>query len=180
MNVSVHVIPPLLLGVFLLWLGGYLWWHLVERRLTVLTPGEVMRSAAMKPGALRRAVRRHGLRAVIDLRKDDEGEVPREAETLKELGCKHLRLPSTQVPNEELRDRFLELIGDPENRPALIHCTHGEGRAVLYGALWLIEFQGLEPEAARRKARWITTRGSTFDLKRDKGKYLHDYTRVRG
>ena len=175
-----YLLIPFAAGGFLLWLGGYFWWHLHERRLTVLTPGEVMRSAAMRPGQLRRAVARHGLRAVVDLRKADEGEVEQEAETLAAVGCKHLRLPSTQVPDDDLRDRFLELIGDPENRPALIHCTHGEGRAVLYGALWLIEFQGVPPGTARKKARWVTTRGSTFDVKRDKGKYLENYQPVRG
>ncbi len=174
-----HIFVSILAGGLLLFAGAWAWWQLVERRFTVLTPAEVMRAGAMNPGTLRRTVRAHGIRAVFDLRRENEGDVAGEKATLEAIGCRHIHLPSTQVPDDGLRNEFLELIGNPENRPALIHCTHGEGRAVLYGALWLIEYQKMAPETARKKTRWLTTKGSTFDVKREKGKYLQTYQKVR-
>jgi hypothetical protein len=170
-----------LVGLVLLLGGTYAWWHWVEHRLTVITPGEVYTSGAMPPERLRRCVRRLAIRSVFDLRCPEEGEanIAAEAEVLREEGVHHVNLQSPQVPPDEIRDRFLAWISDPEHRPALIHCNHGEGRAVLYGALWKIEWLGLDPEKARKQCRMITTRGSSFDPRKVKGAYLRTYQRVR-
>lgn len=175
----IHLILPFFAGLMVLLVSAFAWWHFFERRFTVLTPGEMYRSAAMKPKVLGKVVVRHGIRSVIDLRTETEGDVQSEANALEAVGCRHLHLPSTQVPSDELRDRFLEMAGNPENRPALIHCTHGEGRAVLYGALWLIEFKGMDPECARKASRFLTTWKSTFDPRKAKGAYLRSYKPVR-
>lgn len=172
---AMHFFISFLAGFGLLAALGYAWWQLVDRRFTVLTPGEVYRAAAMKPEALQRLVQKRNIRTVYDLRTDTEGDVEGEKAALKAVGCRHIHLKSRQVPDEDTRDRFLKDIEDPANRPALIHCTHGEGRAVLFGALWLIEFKGVPPARARKMCRMITTRGSTFDLDREKGQYLEGY-----
>ena len=45
-------------------------------------------------------------------------------------------------------------MADPANRPALLHCEHGEGRSVLFAALYRIAFEGDDNETAwRRSAR---------------------------
>lgn len=175
------ILLPLILGALLLFGGAYAWWHYREHRLTVITPGEAYTSAAMPPEDLRKVVRKLGIQTVFDLRCPDEGEDKIEAErvVLEEEGVHHVNLQSDQVPAEETRDRYLDWIADPEHRPALMHCNHGEGRAVLYGALWRIEFEGMDPEAARKKCRRITTKGSSFDPRKRKGAYLRGYTPVR-
>jgi protein tyrosine/serine phosphatase len=165
------------IGLFLLLAGAYAWWHYVEHRLTVITPGEAYTSGAMPPETLKKVVKKYGIRTVFDLRCPDEGEEKIEAEkkALEEVGVHAVNLQSSQVPPDDIRDRFIAWIADPEHRPALMHCNHGEGRAVLYGALWRIEFEGMDPEKARKKCRMLTTRGSSFDPRKVKGAYLRNY-----
>ena len=67
---------------------------------------------------------------------------------------------------------------DPENLPVLIHCYHGQGRAVLFSALYRIEFEGWDPDRARRATR-LVLEGSSFDDNAGKGRYLIDYERIR-
>jgi protein tyrosine/serine phosphatase len=95
---------------------------------------------------------------------------------MKEAGVQFVNIPSPQVPGEEELSRFLELISRAENLPVLVHCNHGEGRAVLYGALWRIEAEGWTGEAARKTCRVLTTRGSSFDVDKVKGKFLREYS----
>ncbi len=176
-----HLIGPFLVGGFVLFVSAYAWWHYVERRFTAVSRGNVYRCAAMDPAKLRRMVRRHGIRTVFDLRCPSEGadKIAAEKAALEAEGVHHVNLESPQVPPPELRDRYLDWVADPAHRPALIHCNHGEGRAVLYGALWRIEFEGVAPEKARKECRLLTTRGSSFDPRKAKGRYLRDYQPVR-
>lgn len=170
---------PFLAGLLLLLGASYAWWQLMESRFTVVSPDRVYTSAAMKPERLRKVTRCQGIRTVVDLRGPEERcgreGLKAEAEVLAEEGVTHLNLASPQVPTEELRDRFLEWTSDPEHLPALIHCNHGEGRAVLYGALWRIELEGVDPETARKGCRRFTTKGSSFDPAKGKGSYLRSY-----
>lgn len=170
-----------LAGFVFLSLTGYAWWQLVEHRLTVIERGKIYTSGAMPPARLQKVVKRLGIRTVVDLRCPVEGEekIAAEKAALEEVGVHHLNLESEQAPQDECRDRFIEWLEDPSHRPALIHCNHGEGRAVLYGALWRIEFMGMDPEKARKKCRILTTRGSSFDVKKAKGAYLKTYRPVR-
>lgn len=161
--------------------AAYAWWQLVEHRLTTIERGQVYTSGAMPPERLKKVVRRLGIQTVVDLRCPEEGEekIAAEKAALKEVGAHHLNLESEQAPQDHCRDRYIGWLENPNHRPALIHCNHGEGRAVLYGALWKIEFMNMEPETARKKCRLLTTRGSSFDLNKVKGKYLHHYERIR-
>lgn len=167
----------IIVGVCVLAAAGYAWWHFVEYRLTVISRGQVYTSAAMSVSSLEKVVKRLGIRTVVDLRGPQEGEaeIAAEKELLEKMGVDHFNIDSPQVPPDALRDRYLDWMMDDSHRPALIHCNHGQGRAVLYGALWRIEAEGMDPETARKKCRFLTTRGSTFDLKKVKGAYLHSY-----
>ena len=173
------VVWPVFGGLVVLLGGAYAWWHWMESRFTVVSPGRVYTSAAMQPERLRKVVRRQGIRTVVDLRAETERCGPEglkaEAKVLSEEGVHHVNLASPQVPTPEILDRYLTWMSDPEHLPALIHCNHGEGRAVLYGALWRIEFEGVEPEDARRGCRRFTTKGSSFDVGKAKGEFLIQY-----
>ncbi len=164
-------------GGLLLFGAAYAWWHFVEDRFTAVTPGKFYRSAAMPPARLRRFVARQGLRTVIDLRTAVEGGegIAAERAAVEGMGARFVNLPSPQVPGEPELAVFLDLISRPENLPILVHCNHGEGRAVLYGALWRIEAEGWGGEAARKSCRVVTTRGSSFDARKTKGAFLRDY-----
>jgi protein tyrosine phosphatase (PTP) superfamily phosphohydrolase (DUF442 family) len=160
--------------------GGalYGWWALVEHRFAAVTEGQVYRSAAMPPERLVEKVREHGIRAVVDLRSGGP-EVEAERAALAAAGVKHFHVPSRQVPLDESIDAFLEVAARAENRPLLVHCEHGVGRAPLYAAIYRLEFEGWSNERARRAAWWGSGLGS-FEPEDDKGGYLLRYERRAG
>lgn len=155
--------------------GGVLygWWALVEHRFAAVTEGQVYRSAAMPPEQLLEEVRAHGIRAVVDLRSGGP-EVEAEHAALTAAGVKHFHVPSRQVPRPETIEAFLEIVSNQENRPLLVHCEHGVGRAPLYAALYRVEFEGWSNERARRAAWWGSGLGS-FGPDDDKGSFLLHY-----
>lgn len=165
----------------LVWLGLYVHHVHVQHRFAAVSDGQVYRSAAMSPEALLEVVRAHGIKTVIDLRKPKRYQAQIEAEhaALARAGVRHVNLPTSQVPKDPATvDQFLAIIGDPKNRPALIHCYHGTGRAMLFSSLYRIEFEDWDNDRARRATRWLTW-GSGFSEQAGKGKYLLGYERKR-
>lgn len=156
--------------------GWWLYWVRVQNRFTTITQGEVYQSSAMTADEMTELVNEFGIRTVVDLRFEDEAEENMAAErrVLADLGVTFLHLPSKQVPNDETVDRYLEYVADEEHRPILIHCKHGEGRSVLFAALYRIEFEGWSNQRARQATRFILW-GSGFALDRPKGRYLDQY-----
>jgi len=72
-------------------------------------------------------------------------------------------------------DRFLETM-ESCDYPVLIHCHHGRGRAVLFSALYRIEFEGWDPEDARMATRnRLRIESSNFAKDEPKGVYLREY-----
>jgi protein tyrosine phosphatase (PTP) superfamily phosphohydrolase (DUF442 family) len=135
--------PPLLavFSIVLLVLGIVRWrWSHRHGRYFTVVDGQLFRSGAMPPAELQRKVRRHGIRAVIDLRSA-RPEVESEKQALAEVGCKHFHLPSKQIPRAETVDAVLALLDDPQNRPALVHCNHGVRRAAQFEAICRMEYQ---------------------------------------
>jgi protein tyrosine phosphatase (PTP) superfamily phosphohydrolase (DUF442 family) len=159
------------------WLGWgvyYYHWVFFQHRFDTVTEGRVYKSGAMPEDELLERVEEHGIRTVIDLRMYYPDDVKREAERLQCVGVKHFHLPTEQVPEDETVDAFLEIMKDPANRPVLIHCHDGEGRAVLFSALYRVEFEGWDTERARKATRILSWRGG-FKPGSDKGEYLRAY-----
>jgi protein tyrosine/serine phosphatase len=158
-------------------------WTSGPRAFECIDDGRVYKSGALSPAVLEDVVKEYGIRSVIDLRSvgdldpedsEQRQEIQEEARVLTRLGVRHHHLPSPQVPTPQLVDRFLGLMQDPSSYPVLIHCHHGRGRAVLYSALYRIELLGWDNERARQATRW-RVEGSSFDLGRSKGDFLHTY-----
>jgi protein tyrosine phosphatase (PTP) superfamily phosphohydrolase (DUF442 family) len=153
--------PPLLavfsFALFVLGVARWRWSHRHGRFFTVVD-GQLFRSGAIPPDELQRKVRRHGIRAVIDLRSA-RPEVEREREALSEVGCKHFHLPSKQIPRAETVDAVLALLDDPHNRPALVHCNHGVRRAAQFEAICRMEYQRWSNDRAlsvlRRRSAYL-------------------------
>lgn len=154
-----------------------LWWALGANRVRVIAEGSVYQSGALPAEELRGEVRRLGIRTVIDLREPWE-EVKGEREVLSALGVTHVHLPTGQIPPDSTVDRFLALMSDPATYPVLIHCEHGTGRSVLFGAIYRVEFLGWDREQARRATRsalrWLLP-GASFAVGAPKGDYLLAY-----
>jgi protein tyrosine phosphatase (PTP) superfamily phosphohydrolase (DUF442 family) len=153
------------------------WWSLAAVGIRTITEGRVYQSGVLAEADLREAVRRLGIRSVIDVRQPLE-EVRPERELLSALGVRHIHIPTGQVPDEPGIERFLEVMSDPATYPVLIHCHHGVGRSVLFSALYRIEFEGWDREQARRAALKPTRRivpGGSFAVDGPKGAYLLGY-----
>jgi protein tyrosine phosphatase (PTP) superfamily phosphohydrolase (DUF442 family) len=155
----------------------FAYWDMVQFKLATVTEGQVYRSAAMPMPTLTDVVKEHGIRSVVDLRADHEvPEGLRQGErlALEKLGVSYLPLPSAQVPQPATVNRFLEHAEKAENLPLLIHCRDGEGRAVLFSAIYRIELEDWPNDRARRATRFVPAL-SSFSLDKPKGRFLNDY-----
>ncbi len=168
------------LGLFapaLLLTGGpWAYWRFVDHGFRTIAPGAVYQSAEMPPEALLRTVERYGIHTVLDLREEPQDKLDEERAVLDAAGVRYVNLPTPQVPADATVATFLDLIQEPDSLPVLIHCEHGEGRSVLFAALYRIEFEGWEPEVARQATRLFAWRGS-FKPGASKGEYLRNYER---
>lgn len=171
-RVTVAILALLLAGG-----GYYAYWSIVESRFTTVTKHQLYQSGRMEPDKLIRMAEEHGIRSVVDLRNTHEDAVEIEAErraleNSEEITYYHL--PTGHVPSEETVLKFLEIVGDPANRPALVHCRHGTGRSVLFASLFRVEFENWDNETARRAVEPLHWRGN-FGPNSVKGKYLISY-----
>jgi len=151
----------------------YYYDYYVDRRFVAVTEGRVFRSAAMSPDLLTSRIKHYGIRSVIDLRTVD-ATPDEERAAVESAGGRYFHVPSGQIPTDDVVDRFLEIMRNEANYPVLIHCTHGEGRAPLFSAIYRIEIEGWEPEKARHEARWFADIGS-FSSTGRKGRYLLEH-----
>jgi uncharacterized protein (TIGR01244 family) len=112
-------------------------------------PGILYRSNHPTPAQLRAAVRRHGIRTVINLR----GEMPSGSDALSRdaaarLGVSYVDFPlaSRRVPH---KDRVLRLADVYANatKPMLVHCKSGADRAGLAAGLYVIMNGGTSQDA---------------------------------
>lgn len=149
----------LLLILLLAFLGWaviyYLHWVVLLRRLVAVSPGRVYQSGAMRPQALIRCCRRHGIKTVIDFRGGLENPlVVREVHALAGTGIRHVNIPVGLLPHEKDVLRFHQVMSEElaAGRPVLLHCKDGQGRAVAFAAIYRIQFEGWTPLAAYRGA----------------------------
>ena len=157
----------------------------VRHRFSTVIKGKVYRSGTIPPHRIERFMKKHGIQTVIDLRtptKDHplnpgtQAEIDEEHEVLTRLGLTHINIPSQQRPRKESIDRFLKVLDAPDLKwPILIHCYHGRGRASLFTAFYLMEYEGWGNDHARRSLRIVITPGSTFSKKGSKGKIISRY-----
>lgn len=165
---------PLAAGVLVLAAWGPFLNRLLDYRFQVVSEGKLYRSAEMPPDELARRCRRLGIRTVIDFRKPG-GDVDAERAALARGGVRHVHLPSKQVPKPEVVRGFLEVMDDPANLPALLHCTHGVGRTGVLSAVFRMEYEGWSNDRARREAQRL---GGIKSFRKDKpkGRFLLNYT----
>lgn len=159
-------------------LANYYWVN-IANRFEVISEGKVYKSGAMPGKKLIKTLEKYHIKTIVDLRKEkDIKAIENERGLAESLGVKHVNLPSDQVPEPQTVLDFLSIMDDENNYPVLIHCEHGEGRAVLFSAIYRIEYENWDNERARCASRVITY-GTGFSLSASKGKYLHDYTPLK-
>lgn len=111
-----------------------------------------------------------GYRSVLDLRATGEDRGYDEAEAARRAGMEYVNLPvSPEDLGDGTFDRMRELMGDPERRPVLVHCSSGSR----VGALllpYLILDEGYSRDEAERLATEIGL--SSDDLRRMALRYV--------
>ncbi len=151
------------------------YWINFHWRLSTVTPGKVYRSGEMPLENLLNRIKQYKIRTIIDLRKPkNQPYIDAEHLFLSRFGIKHFNLPSGQIPSEETIDQFIKVMDQPNNFPVLIHCSDGEGRAVILSAIYRIEYEAWDSDRARRASRLITY-GSSFSTNSRKGIFLQKY-----
>lgn len=176
-NLGVRRWCALAIGAILVTGGGYYsYWSTIQDRFATVTKHQLYQSGRMDPDELFQVAEDHGIRSVIDLRtfEDDAPGIEAERRALEGSDINFLHLPTGHEPDEETVLKFLNFVGDPANRPALVHCYHGTGRSVLFGALYRIEFENWDNEKARRAVEPLHWRGN-FGPDSVKGQYLIAY-----
>jgi len=157
----------------LLGFGAYLYWAHVEYRIVTLKEGRVYHSSYIPPEKLAAFVKQRSVRTVIDLRHASSATETERA-ACEAAGLRYFNIPSSQVPDDDTVAAFLKVMDDPETRPVLMHCYHGEGRAPLFGAIYRIEYEGWDPEKARKSTRPFAFLGA-FRPSTGKGRFLREY-----
>lgn len=165
------------IGILLTLGAANFYWVYVANRFEVISEGKVYKSGAMSHNKLTKTIKKYKIKTIVDLRKSkDKENIEKERALARTLGVIHVNIPSDQVPKAETVKKFLSIMDDKKNTlPVLIHCEHGEGRAVLFSAIYRMEYENWDNDRARGASR-IITYGSSFSLNASKGKYLNHYT----
>jgi len=176
----------IVVGIAILAIGAYQIYDVYfNYRLMTISEGKVYKSGVIPPDKIADFVKKYHIKSIIDLRqpgtKDlvNNPEVPGEltqekAAAAKIPGLNYYPIPSDQVPKKENLDKFFKVMDDKSNYPVLIHCYHGIGRAQVYSALYRVEYEGWNPDDARKKAAFPVM-FSSFDDGTPKGEFLKSY-----
>jgi protein tyrosine/serine phosphatase len=114
--------------------------RLVWNRFTPVVPGRLYRSGHPTPRQLAAAIRRHGIRTVVNLR----GRTHNGADALMREACEAQGVAfidagfgSREAPYRERVLRLAETFATLE-QPALVHCKSGADRAGIASAIYLL------------------------------------------
>jgi protein tyrosine/serine phosphatase len=175
---------------------AHTWYVYVHYRFETIDPGRVYKSALIAPERLDNFLIPHHIKTVVDLldpgvqdalNPAQQQEIAREAAAIRRINetygtqIRHVNIPSRQVPTEQTLAQFFEVMDDGDSYPVLIHCYHGMGRAVIYSALYRIEYMQWDNESARERTRLLPIMvesrlyHSSFSRGRKKGDFLIHY-----
>lgn len=139
-----------------------------HKRLREVAPGVLYRSGQLTAEGFRDAVRRIGVRTVVNCQNEIPGEdlfadphvalsfwdrrTIRESALCRDLDVKYVHLEPDIRPNRtdptarpEVIDRFLAVLDDPANHPVLLHCKAGLHRTGCLAAVYRMEYEGWDP-----------------------------------
>lgn len=138
------------------------------KRLRVVEDGRVYRSGSMSVDGFEEAIRRYGIRTVLNLQEESpDPSLPKsylnptsekESELCKRLGVQYeFMLVDLKMPNSgETPDayaKFFKLMDDEKNYPVLIHCRAGLHRTGCLAALYRMEYNGWTKNEALAELR---------------------------
>ncbi|WP_435015702.1 fused DSP-PTPase phosphatase/NAD kinase-like protein [Tundrisphaera sp. TA3] len=117
--------------------------RLVWDHFDVVKPGLFYRSGQLNADQLTEAVRRYGIRTIVNFQRPNGG-VEAERALAKKLGVDFLNLP---MPGDGFGDEaqfreVLKAIDDPDRHPVIVHCARGTCRTGASVALYRFERDG--------------------------------------
>ncbi len=173
-----------LLAVFLVIGLPYGWYVYFDYRFGVITENRVYKSGKIPPDKIANYLIKYKIKTVVDLRHPElsdplnpgkQNGIDLERAAVEKIpGVRYINIPSSQVPSKENLVKFFEVMDDNTSYPVLIHCYHGTGRAIIYSAIYRIEYEGMAGEQARQLTRLKLYR-SSFDRGQPKGDFLINY-----
>jgi protein tyrosine/serine phosphatase len=132
-----------------------------------VVPGEAARAGQAHFGGLEGLMRRHGLKAIVNLRGEnsDLSWWRYERRVCARLGAAHLdaMLDSRKLPTQAMLARLIEAL-EAAPRPFLLKCSGGHDRTGFAAALYLIMREGWSARAKalgefsgqpKRNQRWL-------------------------
>jgi protein tyrosine/serine phosphatase len=131
--------------------------RLVWDHFDVVKPGILYRSGQLNFDQLEAAVRRYGIRTIVNLQIPSDGvEAERALARRLQIDFVNLPMPGDGFGREEQFREFLKACDDPDRRPVLVHCARGTCRTGAAVAFYRFERDGwtIEDVAAemRRQA----------------------------
>lgn len=132
-------------------MGAYLLGIQLTGNFATVVAGEVYRSNQPTPARLEVYEKAHGIRSIINLRGDSNGEdwYQQELASAKKLSIAHYDFAMSD--REELSaDRAKQLVAlmEKAEKPLLIHCKAGADRTGLASALYLAKYAGSSEQDA--------------------------------
>lgn len=139
------------LGILALILAVVIWQYVIGHNFRTVEKGVFYGSRQMSGAALERAIKKHGIKTVINLRGEnpDREWYKAEAEACRRAGVTLVSLgwSKNSLPSPESLARFVTLIEEGD-KPFLAHCEGGTHRTGAAAAAYLL-LQGKTPDLAR-------------------------------
>jgi protein tyrosine/serine phosphatase len=140
------------------------------KRFHEVTPGRFYRSGQLTAEGFAEAVRRYGIKTIINLQDEFadpdvrlafwNGSTIKESELCRRLGVRYVFLPPDLIPRRRVPahrpraiDRFLDLLDQEETYPVLIHCKAGLHRTGVMTAVYRMEYEHWSAAAAHRELK---------------------------
>ena len=185
MKKIVKVVAVFSVVVFLSFLGNYLYEIHCNYNFKEISKSKVYKSGVIPPEKIAEYVQKYNIKSIIDLRTpgssdlklnpEVQGELQAEKEAVAKIkNVNYFNIPSAQIPSKNNLVNFFKVMDNPANYPVLIHCHHGTGRAILYSAIYRIEYEKYSNQRARLDTRDLVL-FSSFDNGTPKGEYLKAY-----
>ncbi|MBL8878280.1 MAG: dual specificity protein phosphatase family protein [Phycisphaerales bacterium] len=125
------------------------------RHFSVVEPGVLMRCGQPRASELAEIQKSHGLRTIVCARGGTRhplrGRWFRKEQTFcQRTGVQLVHMPFSDksMPPEDIFERFLEVVRDPDNQPVLVHCEQGFHRTGILCAAHRIANQNWPIESA--------------------------------
>ncbi|GAX86797.1 conserved hypothetical protein [Lebetimonas natsushimae] len=112
----------------------------------------VYRSAQILPWRLKKLIRKHNIKTIINLRGSNNYLYKKEKEICEKLGVEYIELPisSRTLPKIEEMQKLKNILFDKNKRPILFHCKAGADRSGFVATFYRI-IKGENPKEAIKK-----------------------------